>query len=119
MPYAPPRPCPHPGCPNFTPGGLCREHRNQADREIKSQPAVAARRQLYASARWRRLRRRILRARPWCATLGCPNLATDVDHIVALRDGGEPWDETNLQPLCAKHHDQKTAREVFGFKATS
>jgi 5-methylcytosine-specific restriction endonuclease McrA len=41
-------------------------------------------------------------------------LATEVDHIVALRDDGDPFDLANLQPLCHRHHAAKTAREVFG-----
>jgi 5-methylcytosine-specific restriction endonuclease McrA len=41
--------------------------------------------------------------------------ATDVDHRTRIEEGGEPWDETNLQGLCHPHHSQKTARETgFG-----
>lgn len=41
--------------------------------------------------------------------------ATDVDHITRIEEGGDPWDETNLQGLCHSHHSQKTARETgFG-----
>jgi 5-methylcytosine-specific restriction protein A len=39
-------------------------------------------------------------------------LATDVDHIVPHHN--DPvlfWDRTNFQPLCHRHHAEKTRRE--------
>jgi 5-methylcytosine-specific restriction endonuclease McrA len=58
------------------------------------------------------VRRAVLAASPYCAV--CPELASEVDHIVALRDGGDPYDTANCQPLCHAHHAAKTARETFG-----
>jgi 5-methylcytosine-specific restriction endonuclease McrA len=58
------------------------------------------------------LRRRVLFERPLCAVDGCDLIATDVDHILAIEDGGEPWTRTNCQPLCRWHHAQKTNREL-------
>jgi 5-methylcytosine-specific restriction enzyme A len=31
------------------------------------------------------------------------------DHIVELRDGGQPFDLNNGQALCASHHELKTS----------
>lgn len=31
-----------------------------------------------------------------------------VDHIVELKDGGAPFDQVNLQPLCGSCHTSKT-----------
>jgi 5-methylcytosine-specific restriction endonuclease McrA len=60
----------------------------------------------------------MLRSEAWCRVPDCPNLATDIDHVVPLRviiaNGGDPFDLTNVQPLCRRHHSEKTAREVFG-----
>lgn len=33
-----------------------------------------------------------------------------VDHIVELKDGGEPLAQSNLEPLCGSCHSLKTAR---------
>jgi 5-methylcytosine-specific restriction protein A len=49
-----------------------------------------------------------LRDHPMCQTPGCPRLATDVDHITPLAEGGNRFDRSNLQSLCDQHHKQKT-----------
>ncbi len=67
--------------------------------------------EIYHSAQWRRLRLRILVANPFCAVCGRP--ASEVDHKQAIEDGGDPWDEGNLQPLCPRCHSAKTWREVM------
>ena len=33
-----------------------------------------------------------------------------VDHIVELKDGGEPLEQSNLEPLCGSCHSLKTAK---------
>ena len=64
---------------------------------------------VYDSEQWRRLRLRILVANPFCTQCGRP--ASQVDHKLAIEDGGAVWDETNLQPLCARCHAAKSWRE--------
>ena len=39
------------------------------------------------------------------------SLATDVDHIVPINQGGDPFTRSNLQPLCQHHHGLKTKGE--------
>lgn len=39
-------------------------------------------------------------------------LATMVDHILPIRDGGDRLAYSNLQPLCVKCHARKTADDV-------
>jgi 5-methylcytosine-specific restriction enzyme A len=59
-------------------------------------------------------RARLLRAHPlcvWCERRGVVALATALDHIVALTNGGAD-DESNLQGLCAECHRQKTAADL-------
>jgi 5-methylcytosine-specific restriction endonuclease McrA len=34
-----------------------------------------------------------------------------VDHIVPMREGGDPWDPVNHETLCNTHHQVKRARE--------
>ena len=36
----------------------------------------------------------------------------DVDHIVALCNGGAMWDESNLQVLCNECHKKKTKKDL-------
>ena len=60
------------------------------------------------TTRWRRLRAQILAREPTCRA--CKHSpATTVDHIVPIRQGGPPYDPTNLQPLCKVCHLAKTA----------
>lgn len=53
-----------------------------------------------------------LRADPICEQPGCRALATEVDHIQGVGDGGERYDWTNLQSLCTPCHERKTLAEA-------
>lgn len=58
---------------------------------------------------WDRLRRQaLLRDMGMCKK--CGQRATDVDHVIALKDGGTN-DLWNLQSLCGDCHDRKTYGE--------
>ena len=35
----------------------------------------------------------------------------EIDHVIPLHRGGDPWDEGNLQALCRRSHVAKTAAE--------
>lgn len=64
----------------------------------------------YDSMAWRRLTNQIKQAEPFCRQCkanGIVRLATVTDHIVAVRLGGEFWNEDNLQPLCDSCHNAK------------
>lgn len=88
--------------------GKCRRH--AAEAEAERNRGRARELSVYRSARWRRLRRRILTERPWCAWPRCHEAATDVDHIITIAERPDlAWDEDNLQPLCHRHHSHKTA----------
>lgn len=59
-------------------------------------------------------RARVLSARPLCVDCearGRVRPATEVDHVVALVNGGTDT-EDNLQGLCAECHAAKTARDL-------
>ncbi len=62
--------------------------------------------------RWARARRNVLDRDGW-RCLNCGRAGRlEVDHVIALRNGGEPWDMGNLQTLCrAPCHFAKTAAE--------
>ena len=62
-----------------------------------------------ASARWRRLRRHILARDGWeCQACGKLLGRAEVDHIVPVMKGGQPFEPTNLQVLCPACHVLKT-----------
>jgi 5-methylcytosine-specific restriction protein A len=64
-----------------------------------------------------RMRSRVLRANPLCvhcAAAGKVAEAVEMDHIVALTNGGTN-DEGNMQGLCLSCHADKTARDL-GFR---
>ena len=59
-------------------------------------------------------RLRLLYSEPLCRhcnAKGITRLATQVDHIIALVNGGEDTDE-NKQPICADCHKVKTAIDM-------
>jgi 5-methylcytosine-specific restriction protein A len=70
---------------------------------------------LYKTARWQRLRKRLLSEHPLCTLCklqGRITPATVADHIIPHKGNLELfWDEDNLQALCKPCHDRKTAKE--------
>lgn len=60
--------------------------------------------------RWRKLRAQVLREQPFCAVAGCNRASTQVDHVLALARGGDPYDRSNLQGMCATHNAMKGDR---------
>ncbi len=66
---------------------------------------------IYKSARWQRLRRLKLTQQPlceYCLPLGKNRPATEVDHWIAISDGGAPFDLSNLRSACHLCHALKT-----------
>lgn len=92
-------------CPNLaTEGGHCPKHaRPRAAKQTDP---------FYLSPRWRRFRAWYLAGHPMCIQCereGRLVPADMVDHVVELRDGGDPLSEDNVQALCRKCHAVKTA----------
>lgn len=73
---------------------------------------------LYKSRRWREVRAGYLRDNPFCVECKKEDkplhqsVATVVDHITPINQGGDPWRRSNLQALCSRHHNIKSAREA-------
>lgn len=61
---------------------------------------------IYNSAKWKRTRRRQLHDHPLCRECGV--VATDVDHIQPIEQGGDVWSFTNLRSLCHSCHSRIT-----------
>lgn len=85
--------------------GRCATHSRQ--RERRTHPNKS----FYNSARWRHTRSKQLHLHPLCE---CGAIATDVDHVTPIEEGGDRWSFTNLQSLCAPCHGRKTRREQQG-----
>lgn len=96
--------CIEPRCPDrATYRGRCQRHSRKRERQTHRN------KEIYNSKRWKMLRKRRLFLDPLC---GCGEIATDVDHIQPIEDGGEPFDLENTQSLCASCHGSKTAAEL-------
>ncbi len=70
---------------------------------------------IYRTAEWRTLRAKILAARPVCQSPGCSAPSSHIDHIVPMRSGGAAFSPANLQALCQRCHNRKTAMVDGGF----
>lgn len=70
---------------------------------------------LYNKTAWIKLRQWQLKHYPLCAEclrMDKVTKATTVDHIIAIKDGGKKLCQDNLQSLCKKCHNRKTAKDV-------
>jgi len=90
-------------------GGICDAHYQQYQARYTGETKRSTR--LY-DRNWQKIRARWLKLNPFCVF--CGNEATEVDHIVNLRDGGT-HDFSNLRSLCKSHHSTRTASSGGGF----
>lgn len=70
---------------------------------------------LYASKKWRKYRTALLMRRGGaceaCGNVPLFDRELHVDHIRPIAEGGEVYNEANLQVLCIQCHGKKTAGE--------
>lgn len=107
-----PHVCPSIGCSElvYIPARYCAKH-TRLMRPKDMRPNSARR---GYDAVWQKIRAAYLKANPWCVVQGCPpHPATDVDHIMALADGGTN-DFNNLRSYCHTHHSRRTAKDQPG-----
>ena len=97
-------PCAEPGCSAIVAGGRCERHQ-------KPPPPRPRFRDRAYGPHWRRIRLQVLAEQPLCA---CGARATQVDHIIPLKDGGTN-DRANLVASCKPCHSRKTAKHDGGF----
>lgn len=107
------RVCPERGCTTLIRGSArycpqhTKEHRN--DDYDARRPSSGER---GYDSKWQAIRAKYLKEHPYCVVCGQP--ATEVDHIIPLRQGGtHDWD--NLRAMCKPHHSQHTAKHGGGF----
>ena len=93
--------CLEPRCPNpSTYRGRCADHSRTNERATNR-----AGKAIYNTKRWQLTRRKVLSLQPLCP---CGDLALDVDHIVPLSEGGEPYALSNLRGRCKSCHGKIT-----------
>ena len=124
MPYAAPQPCKRFGCPELTQSGFCKKcKKDPRHRAYSPRGTTQRRRRLneedrkldawYSSSRWRSLRNSWISRNPCCALClraGVIKSGEVVDHIVERRDDdSKRLDSENLQTLCHKCHNRKSA----------
>ena len=80
--------------------------RRKGIKQIKQLPWARVQDPRYNTTKWRRARKAFLSRHPVCAM--CMKLASVVDHVQPVTQGGAFWVETNWQPLCASCHSKKT-----------
>jgi len=84
-----------------TKGGRCDDH------QVKPWANASANTQALTGRQRSRLRERIIARDGECAVCGSVN-DLEVDHIIEVTDGGALEDESNLQLLCVRHHEEKS-----------
>ncbi|WP_143295494.1 HNH endonuclease [Burkholderia pseudomallei] len=117
MPRRAPTPCRFPGCAEVLASpGYCAAHRGWAHRDYgRARRTFDAELGFYKSSAWQQCRAAYLRAHPLCAHCsgrGHTVAARVVDHVVPIKDGGARLDWANLQSLCTRCHNRKTATET-------
>ncbi len=86
----------------------------EVTKETKKDKNWGEKNPLYYSSGWKRLRNMCLEKNPFCVKCldgGKYVMATVADHIKPIRLGGEALDLDNLQGLCNKCHNAKSAKE--------
>ena len=99
--------------------GRCARHNAEYLRRYRQSGARRESAALYNTAAWQALRREVLFECPFCVKCmekGMYVPAQVVDHIDPHKgDEKKFFDKSNLQSLCKKCHDVKTASEDGGF----
>lgn len=107
MPRRPLKPCTFPGCSRLVEKDCCDLHARIKRSFYKARDEN---RGFYSSVKWQRLRGWFIRRNPLCVL--CLRPAEVVDHILAIKDGGEALSDANLQSLCNRCHQRKRGQEA-------
>lgn len=116
MPSRAPSACRRPGCSGLVRDGVCSVCGPLVRaRQVEHDQRRGSARERGYDARWEKVRRLHLMAEPLCRMCGQAGrvmLASMVDHIVPIADGGAVLDDDNLQSLCRRCHDAKTPSDL-------
>lgn len=111
MPTKPKKPCSYPGCPKLTNDRYCEEHQKvMNDRYNKYERPYNS--SVRYGASWRKRRNKYIKEHPLCEEClkeGKITVATEVHHIIPIKDGGT-HDYDNLMSLCKSCHSRITVK---------
>jgi len=118
MPWAQNKNCARGGCYKVSIYGksYCVDHMRQKYRTDQQIYKTTESNAIYKTSAWRNTRKDILHHEPYCrecAKHDRQTIATEIDHIKAIAEGGDKWDRDNLQPLCSDCHKRKSVRETI------
>ena len=69
------------------------------------------RREVYSRPRWRRLRKRVIYEQGYvcagCREQGRIGPAEICHHRRPMKQGGDPWERSNLEAVCRKCHEER------------
>jgi 5-methylcytosine-specific restriction enzyme A len=68
-----------------------------------------------STSRWRRLRLQVLKRDDYQCRMrlpGCTGEADQVDHVLNVARGGNPYDEENCRSVCRQCHQVKSSQEA-------
>ena len=88
----------------------CDFHQRELERERSARRRERPAGDVYKRKLWLMRREQVLREQPICAICN-DRLSEEVDHIVPLAEGGDPYRRDGLQGICKQCHSAKTARE--------
>jgi 5-methylcytosine-specific restriction endonuclease McrA len=108
--------CNYPGCTALiaVTERYCEEHKRENSKPFQN--AVRTNAALYNTARWKKLRSKIVREHPHCSRCGISKNESrlEVHHLVEPRGNEELFfDENNLVPVCDSCHRNLTAQEIY------
>jgi|LGOV01.1.fsa_nt_gb 5-methylcytosine-specific restriction protein A len=109
MPRKAPTPCRRCRTATTNSDGYCDDCASFGRNERKRRGRHKVTDPFYRSGRWQRYSKQYKRDNPLCCECGRP---TEIcDHKKPIKDGGEPWDQANHQPMCQRCHNKKTGTE--------
>lgn len=118
MPYRPKKPCRYPRCPELTNELFCGKHKREDNKIYNQYKRDELSKTFYKTQQWRDIRQRKLQISPLCEECkknGTLVVGKIVDHIVPIKQGGDPYDFENLQTLCWSCHSRKSVLEGSRF----
>ena len=74
---------------------------------------------VYNNRKWRKFSAAYKKRNPFCVKCeaeGRVTASTVTDHIERINEGGDIYDENNLQALCKSCHNSKSGKEAHGYK---
>lgn len=79
---------------------------------------VQSNNEIYNSWKWRKFAKRYKENNPLCVECEKIGIIVSVkvaDHITPINEGGEVYNEANIQSLCEKCHNRKSSHESRGY----